>query len=98
MIHATRAIVVVSTALAAFAEGALATPYFPPSTIWLATGLAIGLAVFGERVRAFVLPLVLAVMYVLPAMMIASGSNENFSIEYVWMLPLLGLSMAGRGA
>ena len=98
MNQATRALVVLSTALAAFAEGALATPYFPSSTIWPITALTIVLAVIGDRVRVFVLPLVLALMYVLPAIMIASVGNENFSIEYVWMLPLLGLSLAGPGA
>ena len=98
MIHATRAIVVLSTALAAFAEGALATPYFPEYAIWLATALAIVLAVIGDRIRPVALPLVLSLMYVLPAIMIAWIDQENFSIEFVWFLPLLGLSLAGRGA
>ena len=93
----TRAIVVLSTALAAFAEGALATPYFPQPTLWLAAALAIVLAAIGDRVRAFVLPLVLALMYVLPAIMIAWIAQENFSIEFVWFLPLLGLTLSGRG-
>lgn len=98
MIGVTRVIVVLSTALAAFAEGALATPYFPPSTIWLATALAIVLALAGSRVRPFVLPVVLSLMYVLPAIMIVWIAQENFSIEFVWFLPLLGLSLSGRGA
>ena len=93
-VSATRAIVVVSTALAAFAEGALATPYFPEQTIWLATALAVVLALVGVRVRPFVLPLVLALMYVLPAIMIVWIAQENFSIEFVWFLPLLGLSLS----
>ena len=98
MIEPTRAIVVLSTALAAFAEGALATPYFPPYTIWLATALAIVLVLIGDRLRPFVLPLVLSLMYVLPAIMIVWIAEENFSIEYVWFLPLLGLTLSGRGA
>lgn len=98
MIYATRAIVVVSTALAAYAEGSLATPYFPPYTIWLATALAIALALIGDRVRPVALPAVLSAMYLLPAIMIAWLGQENFSIEFVWFLPLLGLALSGRGA
>lgn len=95
---ATRALVIVSTALAAFAEGALATPYFPPYTIWLATALAVVLAVVGDRIRPVALPLLLSAMYLLPAIMIAWIGQENFSIEFVWFLPLLGLALSGRGA
>ena len=98
MNSATRAIVVLSTALAAFAEGALATPYLPPYAVWLATALAIALALIGDRIRSVVLPLLLSLMYVLPAIMIAWIAQENFSIEFVWFLPLLGLSLSGRGA
>jgi hypothetical protein len=95
---ATRALVVLSTALAAFAEGALATPYFPPQTIWFAAAAALLLALVGERVRPVVLPILLASMYLLPAIMIVAIANENFSIEYVFLLPLLGLCLSGRGA
>lgn len=96
--QAARAVVVVSTALAAFAEAALATPYFPPQAIWLAAAAAIVLAVIGGHVRPVVLPLVLSSMYVLPAIMIAWAGNENFSIEYVWFLPLLGLSLSSTAS
>ena len=98
MMQVTRAIVVASTALAAFAEGALATPWIPANTVWLATAAALILAATGTRVRSIALPSILATMYVLPAIMIGLGTNENFSIEYVWFLPLLGLSLAGPGA
>lgn len=98
MINATRAIIILSTGLAAFAEGALATPYLPPYTIWLATALAVVLALVGDRVRPFALPLVLSLMYLLPAIMIVWVAQENFSIEFVWFLPLLGLTLSGRGA
>ena len=94
----TRAIVVGSTALAAYAEGVLATPYFPPPTIWIATAIAAALAVAGDRVRVIALPVVLSIMYVLPAIMIVFVGNEDFSIEYVFFLPLLGLACSGPGA
>lgn len=94
----TRALVVLSTAVAAYAEGALATPYFPPWTVSVATALAIILALIGDRLRFVALPIVLSLMYVLPAIMIVSVGNENFSIEYVFLIPLLGLCMSGPGA
>ena len=94
----TRAIVIGSTALAAYAEGLLATPYFPPQTVWIVTALAAALGVAGERVRFIALRIVLSIMYVLPAVMIGSIGNENFSIEYVFLLPLLGLTCFGPGA
>ena len=98
MNQATRILVVFSTALAAFAQGALATPWLPPSAIWTATAIAVALAIAGDRLRSVILPVVLATMYLLPAIMIAAIGNENLTIEYVWLLPLLGLSLAGRGA
>ena len=94
----TRAIVVGSTALAAYAEGILATPYFPPQTIWIAIAIAGALVVAGERVRSLALPIVLSLMYILPAVMIAWVGNEDFSIEYVFLLPLLGFACSGPGA
>ena len=94
----SRVIVVASAALAGYAGGAIATPYFPPQTLWIVTAAAVLLAVFGHRVRAVALPVVLSVMYVFPALMIAWAGNENFSIEFVWILPLLGLALSGPGA
>ena len=94
----TRVLVVASTALAAYAEAILATPWLPPQTVWIAIASAAALAIVGERARFIALPVVLSVIYVLPAVMIAWVGNENFSIEYVFLLPLLGLACSGRGA
>src|SRR5688572_10447546 len=94
----TRVLVVASTALAAYAEAILATPWVPPQTVWIAVALAVVFALAGERVRFVALPLVLSIMYILPAAMLASVGNEDFSIEYVFLLPLLGLVCSGQGA
>lgn len=98
MLPFSRAIVVASTALAGYAGGAIATPYFPPHTLWIVLAAAVLLAALGQHVRVVVLPVVLSVMYLFPALMIAWVGNENFSIEFVWVLPLLGLSLSGPGA
>lgn len=95
---ATRGIVVASTALAAYAEAILATPWLPPHTIWIAIAIAAMFATAGERVRFIAVPVLLSAMYVLPAVMIVWVGNENFSIEYVILLPLLGLACSGPGA
>jgi len=58
----TRVLVVASTALAAYAEAILATPWVPPQTVWIAVALAVVFALAGERVRFVALPLVLSIM------------------------------------
>ncbi|HJS07545.1 MAG TPA: hypothetical protein VJ809_07785, partial [Pirellulales bacterium] len=80
---ATRVIVMASTALAAYAEAILATPWLPPQSLWITIAIAVVIAIAGNRLRSIALPIVLSVMYVLPAVMIAWVGNENFSIEYV---------------
>lgn len=96
--HATRVIVVASTVLAAFAEAYLATPYWPPQTIWLATSSLVAMALIGSRVRAVALPLVLSMPYVMPALLLVWRGDENSSLDFFWMMPLLGLVLSGPGA
>jgi O-antigen ligase len=98
MIHATRVIVVASTVLAAFAQGYLATEYLPPQTIWLTTATLVVMAVIGYRARFVLLPAVLSLPYLMPAVLLAWRGNEDFSLDFVWMMPLLGLALSGPGA
>ena len=98
MIHATRVIVVASTVLAAFAEAYLATPYWPRQTIWLATASLVVMALTGSRVRPLVLPIVLSMPYLMPAVLLAWRGDENSSLDFFWMMPLLGLVLSGPGA
>src|SRR5688572_32211992 len=79
---ATRVIVVASTALAAYAEAILATPWLPPQSLWITIAIAVVIAIAGNRLRSIALPIVLSVMYVLPAVMIAWVGNENRSEEH----------------
>jgi len=98
MIHATRVIVVASTVLAAFAEAYLTTPYWPPQTIWITTASLVVMAAIGYRFRAVALPAVLAVPYVMPAVLLQWQGNENSFLDFFWMMPLLGLVLSGPGA
>ena len=98
MIHATRVIVVASTVLAAFAEAYLATAYWPRQTIWLTTASLVVMAVIGSRVRSVALPAVLSMPYLMPALLLVWRGNENSSLDFFWMMPLLGLVLSGPGA
>ena len=98
MIHATRVIVVASTLLAAFAEAYLATFHWPPQTIWLATASLVVMVLIGSRVRSMALPAVLSMPYLMPALLLVWRGNENSSLDFFWMMPLLGLVLSGPGA
>jgi hypothetical protein len=92
----TRVVVVASTVAAALIEGYLATPYAPPVFGIALVGFVLMLAA-GSRVRGIGLPIVLAAMYVMPAIFLAVRGGEDFSLDTVWMLPLLGLLLSGTG-
>jgi hypothetical protein len=96
--HATRVIVVASTVLAAFAEAYLATAYWPRQTIWLTTASLVVMAVIGSRVRSVALPAVLSMPYLMPALLLVWRGDENSSLDFFWMMPLLGLVLSGPGA
>ena len=98
MIHATRGIVLSSAVLAAFAEAYLATPYWPPQTIWLASASLVVMAVVGSRVPAVAMRVVLSLPYLMPAFLLVWRGNENASLDFFWMMPLLGLVLSDRGA
>jgi hypothetical protein len=91
-----RGVVVASTIVAAFAELYLAEA--ARSIFWIAVaGFALLLAV-GWRHRALALRVVMPAMYLSPAIMLALKLNTDFSKDIVWVLPLLGLCLSGRGA
>jgi O-antigen ligase len=92
----TRGIVVASTVAAAFVEVYLATEY-APAILWIAiAGFAILLAI-GWRVRSTALPLVLAATYLAPALLLIFNDGQDFSLDIVWLFPLLGLTLSGPG-
>lgn len=98
MSQLTRALVIASTVLAAFAQTYLATFYWPPQTIWIASASLIVLAIAGERLRAFALPALLASIYFMPAFLYVTRGGETFVLDFLWTMPLLGLTLSGPGA
>src|SRR5436190_12730692 len=92
----TRGIVIGSTVAAAFVEVFLATEY-APAILWIAViGFAILLAI-GSRVRPMALPLLLSATYVAPVLLLIFNDGQDFSLDIIWILPLLGLILSGRG-
>src|SRR5688572_829766 len=98
MSQITRALVIASTVLAAFAQTYVATFYWPPQTIWIASASVFVLAIAGHRLRAFALPAVLASIYFMPAFLYITRGGETFVLDFLWMMPLLGLTLSGPGA
>src|SRR5215203_7387 len=92
----TRAVVIVSTVIAALAEAYLATS--APPVLWLAAGGFVFMVIAGSRVRAVALPILMAAMYLMPAIYLAWRGGEDFSLDSIWILPLLGLVLSGHGA
>jgi len=97
MMLLTRAIVIVSTVAAALALAYLATPYLPAPSFWLATAGFGVMVIAGPRLRPVALPAVLSLLYLFPALLLVLVGNENFTLDFVWVLPLLGLTLSGPG-
>ncbi len=93
----TRAVVIGSTVLAAFVEGFLATPY-SPTVYRIAIAGFLLLLLAGARLRAIAMPLLMAALYLMPAILMIVNGGEDFSLDIIWILPLLGLILSGRGA
>ena len=93
----TRLIVIVSTVTAALVECWLATQYSPPIFFSAIAGFVL-LVATGARLRGVALPLLTASMYLTPAILLIVNDGENFSLDTIWLLPLLGLTLSGPGA
>lgn len=93
----TRAVVVISTVAAAFVEAYLATEY-APQVFWIAVAGFAVLVIAGERLRGAALPVVMGALYLTPAIFLAWRGGEYFSLDIIWILPLLGLTLSGAGA
>src|SRR5262245_19276528 len=95
--RALKLIVVVSTVIAALVECYLATPYAPPVFFIAIIGFAL-LVFLGARLRRVAMPVLMAAMYVMPAIYLVFRDGEDFSLDVIWILPLLGLCLSDRGA
>ena len=92
----TRVVVIASTVLVALVEGFLATPYAPPIFFVAVAGFLL-LLVAGARYRAGAMPVVMAALYLMPAILMIVNGGEDFSLDTIWILPLLGLILSGPG-
>ena len=91
----TRGVVIVSTVIGALTEAYLATN--APPILWVAIGGFILMVIAGSRLRAGALPILMAAMYLTPAIYLAWRGGEDFSLDSIWILPLLGLVLSGPG-
>ena len=98
MTQVLRAIVILSTVVAAIAEAYLATPYSPPQVFWIAMAGFVLLLTAGGRLRKVAMPIVTASLYLTPAIFLATLGGQNYGLDVVWILPMLGLILSDRGA
>lgn len=94
----SRAIVLASTLAAALVEVYLATTPLHPQIFWISIAGALVLFAAGARARFAASSIVLAAMYLMPAVYLGLRMREHFSLEIIWILPLLGLALSGRDA
>src|SRR4026207_1140161 len=87
-----RGVGIAPTIVAAFAELYLAE--VAPSIFWIALGGFILLLAFGSRLRPIALRIVMAAMYLSPAIFLALQINEDYKKDIVWLLPLIGLCVS----
>jgi hypothetical protein len=96
----TKIIVIVSTLAAAFVELYLAEGTTPlgPRLQWITIAATATAAILGHRAQGAIARPILMAMYLMPAVHIALLDYEHFSLEIIWILPLLGLIVSDRGA
>lgn len=93
MTRLLRGVIVASTTAAAITEARLGT-WYSPEVFWI--GMA-GFAVFlplGHRYRAIALPILMPLLYVMPAIYHVWLGYKDFSYDAIWILPLLGLVLS----
>lgn len=93
----TRAVVIGSTVAAALLEAYLATEHAPHVFLIAIAGFAL-LLIAGSRLREGTLPILMAALYLMPAIFLVWNGGEDFSLDIIWILPLLGLTLSGPGA
>ncbi|HTH26758.1 MAG TPA: hypothetical protein VL919_16675 [Vicinamibacterales bacterium] len=94
-----RRFIVSSTIAAALVEAFLATQYVPQVFFISLAGFALMVAA-GSRLRSAALPIVMALLYLAPSIfhMTIGYELENFGLDVIWILPLLGLCLSERAA
>jgi len=94
----TKGVVITSTVAAAALNLYLATTPQNPSIWWFSLISAAILFLGGGRLRSVFLPLILVAMLVMPTVYLQWLNYQNYGLEIIWILPLLGLILSGRDA
>jgi O-antigen ligase len=99
MIQAARILVIVSTVLAAFTEGYLGSgTSLVPQVLWIGAAGFIVMLALGERWRSIAMPVLMASLYLTPAILYLAFNAVDYSLDSIWILPVLGLILSDRGA
>jgi O-Antigen ligase len=99
MIQAARILVIVSTVLAAFAEGYLgAGTSVRPEILWIGVAGFIAMVALGQQCRPIAMPVLMAALYLTPAILYLAFNAVDYGLDAIWILPLLGLILSERAA
>lgn len=99
MIQAARYLVIVSTVLAAFAEAYLgAGTSLVPHVLWIGAAGFVAMLAVGQRSRSIAMPVLMASLYLTPAILYLAINAVDYSLDAIWILPVLGLILSDRGA
>ncbi len=98
-LSSTRLLVIGSAAIAALVEAYFASAYAPEVLGIGVAGFALTL-IAGNRLRSTAMPIVMAALYLTPAVMLVTFGERGrgYGVDVIWILPLLGLILSGRGA
>ncbi len=94
----TKGVVIASTLVAVLLNVYLATTPQNPSIFWFAPIAATVLLIGGRRLHGVALPIVLVAMFVMPSVYLRWLNYQNYGLEIIWILPLLGVILSGRDA
>ena len=98
MIQGTRVLVLVSTVLAALVEGYLGSGTSRvPQVLWIGVGGFLLMLSAGHRWRWMAMPILMASLYLTPAILFLTYGAVDYGLDAIWLLPLLGLILSDRG-
>ncbi|HEX6163837.1 MAG TPA: hypothetical protein VFZ31_10750 [Vicinamibacterales bacterium] len=98
ILSTARVLVIVSAAIAVFAEAWQATTY-APEVFWIGVAGFGLLLMAGDRLRPIAMPIVMAALYLTPAILLTTldERGRGYGLDAIWMLPLFGLTLSGSG-
>ena len=94
----TRVVVIASTVVAALVEAFSRRSYTPADLLDRRWPASCCCSRRGHRLRSLGLPMLMAALYLMPAIFLATLGNEGYGLDVIWILPLLGLMLSDRGA